>query len=156
MCSTPFGIKDRGADVGASFGSKHTRAQRLSASKIVALVSASDYLCQFWCSTPFGIKDRGAIALGIKEREQKVLNAFRHQRSWRHSRFNLPFASKSAQRLSASKIVALTVQHIQERVKMCSTPFGIKDRGAGGGEEVEPSQPVLNAFRHQRSWRFFT
>jgi len=38
-------------------------------------------------------------------------------------------------------------------VGACSIPFGIKDRGAQNDENFIRRKYVLNAFRHQRSWR---
>ena len=59
---------------------------------------------------------------------QDVLNAFRHHRG-RHVRLSI----------------------MSERLRMCSTPFGITEVGTGVGLDLgRPATDVLNAFRHHR------
>ena len=106
------------------------------------------------CSTPFGIKDRITADSAAPLLHVHVLNAFRHQRSnhtawawrafliswvlnaFRHQRSNHGSSpasrlgsTRSAQRLSASKIESLFPRPVKKRIgPTCSTPFGIKDR----------------------------
>ena len=131
------------------------RAQRLSASKIVA------------ARKPLGVND-----------PMIVLNAFRHQRSWQR-------VSKKAAEWYEHVLNAFRHQRSWQTAchrhglenAGCSTPFGIKDRGSPAFEKdaalSESAQRlsaskivagdaaafsrcwcrVLNAFRHQRSWQ---
>ncbi len=153
MCSTPFGIKDRGGNCAFSTFNSSVSAQRLSASKIVADLRSRASQSFPMCSTPFGIKDRGGLRVQSVMRVQIVLNAFRHQRSWRPECMIALLSPGGAQRLSASKIVADIKLQALNWKRMCSTPFGIKDRGGLCFPAVLIFQKVLNAFRHQRSWR---
>ena len=87
MCSTPFGIKEN-----------RTRA------------SIFGSLFFSWCSTPFGIKENRTVRFFKCLDSFFVLNAFRHQRE-SHISFNVDEADLSgAQRLSASKRIALLVR----------------------------------------------
>ena len=106
QCSTPFGIRDHGGRRSQRGNVSDYCAQRLSASEIMAEIAGASW----WSIT--------------------VLNAFRHQRSWRSS-------------LSNRSIRPLE----------CSTPFGIRDHGGPGFACLFALLHVLNAFRHQRSWR---
>ena len=156
------------------------------------------------CSTPFGIRDHGGQQGGAPRlRSSEVLNAFRHQRSWRRIKIHLECREATgAQRLSASEIMAVASPQVNANAKLtCSTPFGIRDHGgfcillpfhvscraqrlsaseimAANPSDQDPPSPsgaqrlsaseimavrvglwlhglllVLNAFRHQRSWR---
>ena len=131
------------------------RAQRLSASKRVALAARRCGHCSAWlCSTPFGIKEgrtgcyRGDLAgmagcstpFGIKEGRTSTIVACRSPWSVSAQRLS---ASKRvalsvrccrrrrrlvrAQRLSASKRVALAPNPESPAQSKCSTPFGIKE-----------------------------
>ena len=108
-------------------------AQRLSASEIMAAEPVGHLGCEWQCSTPFGIRDHGGRCYlpCPSFLLRNVLNAFRHQRSWRNRQpSNQQRRPPCAQRLSASEIMAARVV-----------------------DEAEGEGFVLNAFRHQRSWR---
>ncbi len=177
-CSTPFGINERG-----------TRRRRRTQSRVDG------------CSTPFGINERGTQTISVlfQHRDgaqrlsastneehrlpawpiarQRVLNAFRHQRT-RNTRHDCGrHAVACAQRLSASTNEELDFSTNSVRSAFsCSTPFGINERGtrfavlscslcrscaqrlsASTNEELDPiararnAYRVLNAFRHQRT-----
>ena len=105
-CSTPYGIKGSGTcNMAYSLAIEYS-AQRLTASKVPALVPAILYA-----------------------HIERVLNALRHQR-FRHTR---PYPGGSgrlrAQRLTASKVPALTPNHRGIDHLSCSTPYGIKGSG---------------------------
>ena len=106
------------------------RAQRLSASEIMAA-------------------DHKPYPKGSTE----VLNAFRHQRSWRFNGNGIAARISRAQRLSASEIMAVAAIRPGWSTRMCSTPFGIRDHGGNETTGDHGPRVVLNAFRHQRSWR---
>ena len=110
LCSTPFGITDyigrgrRWPDTGR----RSTRAQRLSASRIISdVVPVAVYGRINKCSTPFGITDYIGIA-SIRRRSAIALAC--------------------AQRLSASRIISAgATAGADHQTEMCSTPFGITD-----------------------------
>ena len=154
MCSAqrPAASKRVTQGTGRTSRSPCPCAQRLAASKRVA-------------------HSRLLIGLDILH----VLNAFRHQRESRHSEdFEVP-EGWSAQRLSASKRVALGasfsawwwLKYCAQRLSAskrvapfgrfrgargleCSTPFGIKESRTVNLIRGRPFNGVLNAFRHQR------
>ena len=155
LCSTPFGIK----------GVSTVRSHSCLSARVV-------------CSTPFGIKGvsttRTAVARwsassaqrlsaskefprpasdGVR-RQSRVLNAFRHQRSF-HSKkpgsygrktwCSTPFGIKG---VSTGADLGVITHDL-----MCSTPFGIKGVSTlVAGHAAPPVVAVLNAFRHQRSF----
>ncbi len=155
MCSTPFGIKDFCVcNFPLLRRVLHHCAQRLSASKISALIDKKSLLEFLIVLNAF----RHQRFLRIHHSLQRhlifpVLNAFRHQRFLRRSeRCSSRPSSDSAQRLSASKISAspasirsnsrclvlnafrhqrflrnLAGREAANALGMCSTPFGIKD-----------------------------
>ena len=157
-CSTPFGIRDHG---GQSFGSRSSIPIR--------------------CSTPFGIRDHGGTVLvaepkmvtsaqrlsaseimagpgrGDTRRVRTVLNAFRHQRSWR-SPGSLIWAMMGlcSTPFGIRDHGGLVAPGSSWPDDQCSTPFGIRDHGGPGVVRRIRSKHVLNAFRHQRSWRMDT
>ncbi len=155
MCSTPFGINERGTPPNASPVMLAKCAQRLSASTNEE---------QSTGTTP-PMRRRGAQRLSASTNEERdrigrdaaptwVLNAFRHQRTRNNrplSTFSAPW--ECAQRLSASTNEELLIQHtIEVLPDLCSTPFGINERGTSGARpESDRGRRVLNAFRHQRT-----
>ena len=136
-----------------------TCAQRLSASRIISVLSGQD------AAQPAAV----------------VLNAFRHHGLYRRNQrrgarsgvylCSTPFGitdyigsrpapphsrpAAGAQRLSASRIISVVVLSFIAAITMCSTPFGItdyigRDAGQGGGAGAA----VLNAFRHHGLYRW--
>ena len=180
-CSTPFGIRDHGGPsckrrriktvvLNAFRHQRSWRPPAPSPSSPPSCVLNAFRHQRSWrtdrpltsttlysCSTPFGIRDHGG-----------------HE---------TPFAPDfivGAQRLSASEIMAAAPGFPVYSIIACSTPFGIRDHGGylirpgtmhfcacstpfgirdhGGAARFSPAHlsPVLNAFRHQRSWRIPT
>ena len=83
MCSTPFGIRDHGGPSNNGTSESIISAQRLSASEIMAVRVGASNEMSYLCSTPFGIRDHGGAGHKYEQSLGFVLNAFRHQRSWR-------------------------------------------------------------------------
>ena len=152
-------------------------AQRLSASKRIALYFDQSPFPRNLCSTPFGIKeDRTDQAealridnllcstpFGIKEDRTSEGQAGSPMKPMCSTPFGIkedrtlppgtlkPHSPPRAQRLSASKRIARrSAKPSAPSDKRCSTPFGIKEDRTLQPRRGKLGQRVLNAFRHQR------
>ncbi len=106
-CSTPFGINERGTSIPPFVDKNPPSAQRLSASTNEEL-------------------DRAPRNRPVP----RVLNAFRHQRTRNkddQDQEGRPW--ECAQRLSASTNEEPAREYCGYGWRMCSTPFGINERG---------------------------
>jgi len=129
-CSTPFGIKDRITYITFPKIYPTFRAQRLSASKIESPAAPPGPERQEAVLNAFRHQRSNHLrAGGAGINPAQVLNAFRHQRS-NHARSSINWAvnGRRAQRLSASKIESQSIRLSAAEIEWCSTPFGIKDR----------------------------
>ena len=148
-CSTPFGIKENRTT--KRVVALSPSAQRLSASKRIALEKRPRRRLAFRCSTPFGIKENRTKKLIAHLSTLQVLNAFRHQRESHATR--KAAACSCAQRLSASKRIA-------HRIAACHGEFPRRAQRLSASKRIArrlalpiPAyrrKSVLNAFRHQR------
>ncbi len=177
VCSTPVGVKDRFTRRPRKASRCHSRAQRLSASKIGSQYGACQRLQMVTaCSTPVGVKDRFTLLPGRQIGRSQVLNACRRQRSVHVDSFiaqnatakcSTPVGVKDrftkrwcagcsawtgAQRLSASKIGSPLADCFPRALHGCAQRLSASKIGSQEALiEVVGALTVLNACRRQRS-----
>ncbi len=109
-----------------------TRAQRLAASEVRAVLIALVESVLFKCSTPCGIRgSSGFDCEGVANDAHEVLNALRHQRFERRQLTRYPFGeSRVLNALRHQRFERVELGSTFNFAIMCSTPCGI--RGSSG------------------------
>gem|GEM_PF-6728509 len=154
LCSTPFGIKDPFTNSTTRSSFVVRSAQRLSASKILSPPPVDQKFAIKPVLNAFRHQRSFHPEPQVRQYYTRhVLNAFRHQRSfhtikrvgtWILGMCSTPFGIKDP-------FTIFLIENFYINIK-CSTPFGIKDPFTQKRQIQLRSHPVLNAFRHQRSF----
>jgi len=127
MCSTPYGIKGFCTIAACSPSSRVRSAQRLTASKVFALLTHTKDCLPTVCSTPYGIKGFCTPSAFNLTTEQELCSTPYGIKGF-CTDFGMRYALDcvSAQRLTASKVFARCPPTLVKCWAWCSTPYGIK------------------------------